>query len=52
MIDPESDFTLQRQHLDEAAHEHDYSDIGELFFDEPELFDRIAREYRDSHPVE
>ena len=39
----------QIEFLDFEAQEYGYEDITELFEDEPELFDILAREWREGH---
>ncbi len=40
------DYLNQAQYLETEATEFGYNSIQQLFEDEPELFDKIAEEYR------
>lgn len=47
-----SDNIEQATYLEIEAGEYGFSGIDDLFRESPELFDRIATEYRQSHPDE
>ena len=44
-----SDTPEQLAYLEFAAEEHGYESLSDLFADEPELFDRLAFEWRYEH---
>jgi len=51
---PEEQFKDTEQqiaYMNYTAHEYNYSDISELFHDEPELFERIATQFRQNETL-
>ncbi len=45
-----ADTDAQLAYMDQQAWYHGYGTIADLFLDEPELFDRIAAEFRENNP--